>query len=45
LCWEPAEAAGRKAPPIAESAGRCDVAALDKFADVSVKATSNRARG
>lgn len=30
-----AEAAGRKAPPITESAGRCDVAALDKFADVS----------
>jgi hypothetical protein len=36
LCWSPAEAeaAGRKAPPINESAGRCDVSALDKFADV-----------
>lgn len=37
MCWSPeaAFAAGRKAPPISESAGRCDVAALDKFADVS----------
>lgn len=32
---QPAEAAGRKAPPITESAGRCDVKSLDKFADVS----------
>lgn len=38
LCFDPlaAHAAGRKAPPITESAGRCDVAALDKFADVSI---------
>lgn len=32
-CVAPAEAAGRKAPPVTESAGRCEVSALDKFAD------------
>ena len=30
-----AEAAVRRQPPITESAGRCEIAALDKFADVS----------
>lgn len=29
----PADAAGGRSPPIQESAGRCDLAALDKFAD------------
>jgi hypothetical protein len=45
LCWSPAEAeaAGRKAPPINESAGRCDVSALDKFADVSCAANAGSA--
>lgn len=47
LCWSPAEAeaAGRKAPPINESAGRCDVSALDKFADVSCAANAGSVVG
>lgn len=40
-----AEAAGRKAPPITESADRCTVAALDKFADTRAKFSQEASGG
>jgi hypothetical protein len=40
-----AEAAGRKAPPITETADRCTVAALDKFADTRAKFSQEASGG